>query len=54
MYEERKQRNNNTITSLNQRLESIQRRVEETMTQDCPICLEEIEKDKRVIVKCCN
>lgn len=54
MYEDRKQQNESSIESLNQRLQTIQERVEETMTQDCPICLEEIEKDKRVIVKCCN
>ena len=32
----------------------MEERVDEAMSSDCPICMEEIEDGKRAVVKCCN
>ena len=42
------------IESLDSRISTMEERIEESMTNDCPICLDTIEENKRAIVKCCN
>lgn len=45
---------NESIVSLQRRITSMEERVDEAMSSDCPICMEEIEDGKRAVVKCCN
>ena len=53
-YEQKMLTATQTIQSLQSRIESMQEKIEESMEDDCPICMEEIAENKRAILKCCN
>lgn len=42
------------LDSFKHRLESMTERMQEVMSHNCPICMDEIPEGKRAIVSCCN